>query len=70
MSKKLRRLVDLAATLSITATTDEARELAARKRHEAIAAIARAQVRLEYYQEVLALFPVPSSCNSEQEKGT
>lgn len=64
--KKLHRLVDLAALLSLTATTPEARFLAARKRVEALQAIARAEKRLAHYRVVLAMFPPVESVEKRE----
>lgn len=55
--KKLHRLVDLAAMLSLTAMTPEARFLAARKRIEALQAIDCAEKRLAHYRAILGMFP-------------
>jgi hypothetical protein len=55
--KKLQRTVNLAAILSITATTAEAREQAATQRVRAAKKIDRAQAQLNKLRAVLALFP-------------
>lgn len=66
LSRKLRKLCELAALLSLTATTPEARELATMRRIEAATAIDQAQARLDKMREVLALFPMPASIKPEE----
>ena len=57
---RLQRAVDLAAILSLTANTKEARELAARHRARALRKIDRAQAQLDQLRSVLAMFPTPA----------
>ena len=57
MSKKLHKLCEMAALLSLTANSDALRMLADERRREALTALDQAQERLDRLRRLLAVFP-------------
>jgi hypothetical protein len=55
-------LVELAAYLTMTATTDDLRQLAARKRQEAREAIMKARSQVDDLEQLLGCFPAAHHC--------
>jgi hypothetical protein len=64
--KKLHKLCELAALLSLTANSDALRMLADERRREALTELDQAQERLDRLRQLLALFPVSVPLQDEE----